>query len=333
MARNNSKILSVGIILGVIGLAFTIPQVRNIFTTTAGSKAIDSTEGKDIAKLTKENQCPKHYPWGAPKIKDKEVNKRSLYICRTAFAVQYDPIAKVPLWSSEVLEKRNFEYRRVNRAENFQTDIDVPSKMQATLEDFKSSGYDRGHMAPAADMVINLESLSPENLEKLNIQAMQESFYLTNIAPQVGSNMNRGIWADLEAQTRYWALQKNQIFVTTGPIFLGGNVKEFIGKSKVAVPTHFFKVITDPLFYGSVSYIIPNKEIITEKTTHIQNPKDAYYCNGGPCSLENFVVPIQEVERVTGIEFYPRLAPYYAVKVKQDINEYFRKKIEKQQRQ
>jgi DNA/RNA endonuclease G (NUC1) len=101
----------------------------------------------------------------------------------------------------------------------------------------------------------------------------------------------------------------------------------------VAVPTHFFKLITHPLKYGSVAFVIPNKEIVTSSTTKINNPKDAYYCNGGPCSLDNFIVNVKDLEKLAGIEFYPKLAPHYSVQVKHDINEILKRKMKKKESQ
>ena len=324
------KILACIIILfqGHVAYAFSFSEFfGNIFTVKAGSKATDSAEGKDIEKFKKSGRCRNLYPWSEPKIKDPELLKRMLFVCRSSFYIQYDPLIKMPVSVSEVLTKDNMLLSELPKTTIYEADTDLPTSLQASLSDYEGSYYEIGALAPTADMIIYDASLGDELLVSINKKARRESLFLSNTAPQVGNNFRRGIWAELEAEVRNWTIKTDTLYVTTGPLFLGGQVKSYLGLSKIPVPTHFYKLITDPSNYGSVAYIIPNKEIITSRSKTM-NPKEAFYCGEKAgkrlCELNDFTVSIKELEKLTGLEFYPILAPYYAVQVKQDINQIFK---------
>lgn len=251
-------------------------------------------------------KCPEHYSLGIPQVvssdRDK-IERRSFYLCRIGYAVQFDPATKTPLWSAEKLNSRLLVGAKDPRSDDFRPDPEVPNGAQATLNDYKGSHFDRGHNTPAADQTGR------------GAEAMSESFYLTNMFPQVGPNQNRGIWADLEAQVRDWTQQRGELLVVTGPIFDTGTLA--IGRSKVWVPTRLYKVVIDPKTLESIAFIMPNRQIITRKTRQLDKggeypqtqPEQAVNCNGQPCSLENFVVPVSAVEQATGLRFFSALQP------------------------
>lgn len=301
----------------------------NIFNVKAGSKAAYAAEGKDIEKFKESGKCSKFYPWGEPKVKDPELLKRMLFICRSSFYMQYDPLLKMPVSVSEVLTKSNMIFSAPPKINPYENDPDLPTNLQASLGDYKGSYYEIGALAPTANMVIYDASLKDEFLININRKARTESLFLSNTAPQIGNNFKKGIWAELETEVRNWSLKTDNLYVTTGPLFLGGQVKSYLGSSKIPIPTHFYKIIADPSKYGSVAYIIPNKEIITARSKTM-NPKEAFYCGGEAgkrlCELNDFIVSINELEKLIGLEFYPTLSPYYAVQVKQDINQIFKDK-------
>ncbi len=140
--------------------------------------------------------------------------------------------------------------------------------------DYKYSGYDRGHLAPAADMAFSLT-------------AMKESFYYSNMSPQE-PGFNRGIWKKLEAKAREWATENEKIYIVTGPV-LNGEIKKSIGENKVSVPHHYYKVILDntaPEIKG-IGFILSNEK--------------------SKMSLQNFAVTIDSVEVFTGFDFFPKL--------------------------
>lgn len=272
---------------------------------------------KTIGNGGVETNCQQNYPLGKPVVvkadKDK-VERRSFYLCRSAYAVQFDPAYKTALWSAENLTADRMNGVKEPRANDFQTDPQVPNPAQASLNDYKGSGFDRGHMSPAADMKIYNPSLNESQLSQANTQAMSESFYLTNMVPQVGPNQNRGIWADLEGQVRNWATKRGQILVVTGPIYENGY--QVMGRSKVGIPTKLYKVIIDTKTYETIAFIIPNRQIITRKTKkldtgNIEYPQtteaQAINC-GQSCSIANFVFPVIEVEKQTGLRFFSALS-------------------------
>lgn len=143
----------------------------------------------------------------------------------------------------------------------------------ASDSDYSGSGYDRGHLAPAADM-------------GWSSAAMAESFYYSNMSPQAPS-FNRGIWKKLEEQVRAWATEYGEVYIVTGPVLSSG--LPAIGPEKVSVPKYYYKVILDysePDLKG-IGFVLPN--------------------SGSSQSLQNFAVSIDSVEKVTGTDFFPAL--------------------------
>ena len=140
----------------------------------------------------------------------------------------------------------------------------------ATPDDYKRSGYDRGHLCPAADM-------------SFNAQAMSETFYMSNMSPQVPM-FNRGIWKELEEHVRNRA-GKEKLYVVTGPIFKSN--KGTIGKGKVTVPGYYYKLFYSPSKQQMIAYVLPNEE--------------------SKRSLNSFAVPVDKVEKMTGIDFFSQL--------------------------
>jgi len=163
-------------------------------------------------------------------------------------------------------------HKTVKRSNDFCSDNEVPTG-SATNADYQGSGYDRGHMAPAADM-------------SWSVQTMQESFYYSNMSPQV-PGFNRGIWKKLEEQVRQWAVENQDIYVVTGPV-LSGNLST-IGPDRVSVPKYYYKVILDDTLPGlkGIGFIMPNAS--------------------STMPLQSFAVSIDSVEKVTGINFFPAL--------------------------
>jgi endonuclease G len=158
-----------------------------------------------------------------------------------------------------------------SRTDDYRPDTLV-STISAQLEDYRGSGYDRGHLCPAGDM-------------KLNLTSMTETFYLSNCSPQ-DRDFNAGIWNDLEERVRRWALSSGRIFVVTGGVLTSNKGK--IGLDGVTLPKYFYKVIYDPKGQGKmIAFLIPN-----EKTTK---------------PLQTYVVSVDYVESITGIDFFPEL--------------------------
>lgn len=191
-------------------------------------------------------------------------------LCRTGHLLAHNREYKTPIWVIERLTKERVTSKVVPRYNKFQADPDIEKGKRAELSDYRRSGYDRGHMAPSADM-------------RWDKQAMVECFYLSNMAPQVGEGMNRGIWKDLEEYVRSWAIDRGEIFVFTGPIYENGITKT-VGKNKVAVPSHFYKVIYDPARKEAIAFVMPNE------------PLDA-------AKIASYIVSVRDVEALTGLDF------------------------------
>jgi endonuclease G len=117
--------------------------------------------------------------------------------------------------------------------------------------------------------------------------AMNECFYLSNMVPQVGKNMNQGIWSVLEDKVRQWAIKRNELYIITGPVYEGDEV-ETIGPNDVAVPTHLYKIIFDPIKIEVIAFVMPNQALNTE-------------------DMPNYIVSIREIEDLTGLDFFPEI--------------------------
>lgn len=166
--------------------------------------------------------------------------------------------------------------KNASRSNNFHADPSI-STGSATPEDYTKSGYDRGHLAPAADL-------------SWSEQAMDDSFYMSNMSPQTPS-FNRGIWKKLEEQVRLWVEKFGTVYVVSGPV-LEKTAPEYkaIGKNQVSVPEYYYKALlarTEDGTFTAIGFILPN-----EKRTE---------------SFYEFAVTIDEVEKRTNLDFFPAL--------------------------
>ena len=198
--------------------------------------------------------------------------KNEIVLHRTGYTVSYNVYYKNPNWVAWELTREETK-GETDRYDKFMPDPDLPEP-RVVHKDYTRSGYDRGHMAPAADM-------------KWSKQAMIESFYMSNICPQVG-NLNRGDWNDLEELCRDWAEKYGRIYIACGPIFDSKSPKR-IGEHKVAVPDRFFKVI---LIYNRKNPIAMG--FIFKNIAHSQD-------------IEKYMVTVDSVENVTGMDFFSKL--------------------------
>ncbi|MDD5242445.1 MAG: DNA/RNA non-specific endonuclease [Syntrophorhabdaceae bacterium] len=194
------------------------------------------------------------------------------FLCRTGHLLSHSPEYKTPFWVIEHLTAEKASAKEFER-DKFRPDPDLQKGERAELADYKGSGYDRGHMAPAADM-------------KWDQQAMIECFYLSNMVPQ-NPPMNQIIWRILEENVRNWAIDRGELYIFTGPIY-EGRTKKTIGKNKVAVPTHLYKIIYDPKKNEAIAFIMPNVKLNTE-------------------DMPTYIVTIREIEEKTGLDFLSEL--------------------------
>ena len=171
------------------------------------------------------------------------------------------------------------------RTDDFKIDPKVKNNPVGS-GDYSGSGYDRGHLCPAADM-------------KLNLTSMSETFYMSNMSPQDPS-FNRGIWETLESRVRTWANEKNGVYVVTGPILK--NICGSINNGTISVPCLYYKIIfkdngTDKI---AIALILNNQ--------------------GSSSSLISFATSIDNIESLTGIDFFSGLSDDIENKLESTIN-------------
>lgn len=164
-------------------------------------------------------------------------------ISHIGYTVSYNPEWNIPNWVAYVLTKEE-TMGTESRAKHFLPDPQITNNPVVT-SDYSHSGYDRGHMAPAADM-------------KWSKQAMQESFYMTNMCPQ-NHSINAGDWKDLEEFGRDLAVEYDSIYIVCGPIV--HSTEHTIGQERsIVVPEAFFKAFLRPTPNGwtAIAYRMPN---------------------------------------------------------------------------
>ena len=214
----------------------------------------------------------------------KDVSEQILY--RKGYVVSYNEDTKLPNWVAWHLtaEHVDGEAKRPGNAWHEDTDVSMP---RATTGDYKGSGWTRGHMCPAGD-------------NKWDSDAMYETFLYTNCCPQ-NANLNNGTWNQIEIACRRWAQKYGEVDIVCGPI-LFRQEHEIIGDNEVVVPEAFFKVIVclDEEHPKGIGYICKNTD---------GNKKKDLYVNS-----------ISQVERVTGMTFFPHLPKNIRDNVKNTAN-------------
>ncbi len=201
------------------------------------------------------------------------VSTTGITVVHRYFALSYNEDQEVAEWVCYELERKRLRKKRVRRTDDYRPDPKVPTG-SATPDDYRRSGWDRGHLVPAADMAFNRT-------------AMSETFLMSNIAPQA-HNFNGGIWRELEAQVRDWARRFRHLYIVTGPVTTLPPITR-IGANEVAVPQAFYKVVLDlsEPELKAIAFVIPNE------------PSDQ--------PLAQYAVTVDSVERLTGIDFFPEL--------------------------
>ena len=249
MARKKNKKSSYKLLKLLICVAIILLALLYTKRTKPKSNANDITFELAIPQLTK--------------------STKSQVIEHIGYTVSYNEQRRNPNWVAYELTGEEVEGREP-RGSKFIPDPEVIGR-QAVDADYKHSGWDRGHLAPAADM-------------KWSEQAMDESFYLSNISPQNG-NLNRGVWKSIEELTRENAQKYGKILVVTGPVFTSKKGLGSIGNNRVLIPNAFYKVL---LAYDNGYTGI------------------GFYCENiaGKKRLDSYTKSIDEIEEITGIDFF-----------------------------
>lgn len=232
-------------------------------TMSAGARSHDTHATEADGSATWKDSL--EYVILPPSLSDNELQ----YSC---FKIGFNPDKHIPNYAAWTLTADHTDgpYDRKNR--KFLADANVYGS--AYPEDYRKSGYDRGHMVPAADM-------------KWTDRGMDECHYLTNICPQDNA-LNGGAWASLEKMSRKWAVKMGRIVIVCGPV-LTDRITRTIGRHEVAVPDRFFKVILAPDNHPpmGIGFIMPNKAV-----------------QGG---VQQSAMSIDQVEAITGFDFFPAL--------------------------
>lgn len=200
------------------------------------------------------------------------ISNNDQVIARKGYTLSYAPDYGQAKWVAYVLRGKQFQKEHYGRSNQFKPDPKAKPH-SADDEDYEGSGYDRGHLAPAEDMSWSAAS-------------MRESFYYSNISPQLPA-FNRGVWKRLEELVRFWATTYDSLYVVTGPVLTKGLTS--IGPDQIAVPKYYYKVVLQysPAGVRGIGFVLPNESSLK--------------------TLRSFAVPIDSVEKLTGLDFYPRL--------------------------
>lgn len=217
--------------------------------------------------------CRHFFANGRPPLITPRPTHRAL--CYDAFALLHSGESKTALFVAERLNRASVADADEKRSNRFFPDARLRASERAELGDYKGSGFDRGHLAPAGDMP--------------TAQAMAQSFSLANMVPQAPEH-NRGVWArTVEMATRkYVARATGDVYVITGPVFAPSIAKSpSIGRDQVHVPKYLFKLVYD----------------------RDKNRAWAHWHENADATRGSRPISYAELVRRTGVEFLPGLNP------------------------
>jgi len=225
------------------------------------------------------NNPPTQSSWAMPAILPTETVTQ-----HSAYSLVYNHKHMQAKWVAYNLTYGN-TVGGAERSSKFSIDPSI-SPRTAVTSDYTKTGYDRGHLAPAGDM-------------KFSAQAMSESFYMSNVSPQL-PGFNRGIWKKLEEQFRSWAPSSHPVFVVTGPV-LTDPISSHIGQTcSISVPQRFYKIMLDTASpMRAIAFVLPN--------------------NSSTQPLSSFALSIDEAERITGMDFFPKLNDVQEAKIEKTL--------------
>lgn len=202
----------------------------------------------------------------------------------TGFTVSYNTKTLIPNWVA--YELTNVEVDgQFPRKGQFGMDLSFKGR-QAMREDYSNSGWDKGHMCPAADL-------------KWSEKTMYESFYLTNICPQ-NHELNSGDWLTLEKLGREWAKKFDKVYIICGPI-ITNNTNGTIGSNKVVVPDAFFKAFLTVKnnVFNTIAFIMPN--------------------TSGHKRIQEYAVSVNDLEDIIGIDIFTNIDDRFEEMVESDV--------------
>ena len=219
-------------------------------------------------------------------IPSSKMNKE--IVRHSAFILSYQEEYELASWVLHRLVK-DAAYGREGRSNTFLSDPLVESG-SAVTQDYSRSGYDRGHLCPAGDF-------------RHDRALEDETFYMSNMSPQL-PDFNRGIWSDLENKVRSWVKKRGELIIVTGPILKKG--LPTIGRmNQIAIPEKFYKIIYDPATEEAIAFLFPNE--------------------GSVELVKSFTISIDELEVMTGIDFFAKLPDSLEqkIEVNNNVNDWY----------
>jgi endonuclease G len=225
--------------------------------------------------------CPQHVLRGAPV---SPITANTQYLCKQNYAIHYRYDTKTAEYVVQHVTLQSIS-GPAKRKDDFRADPAIPPEHRSVLSDYAGFPFDRGHLSPGADNTIN-------------DAIMSESFFLSNMVPQV-PNHNRGIWKQLETYVRNWVAEGKDIYVASGTIYAPGY--QTIGANRVGIPTHMWKVVVDRKSSKSIAFLFPNAPLPV-------------------ADLPKYATSIDAIEQATGINFMPQLTPAQESKLETGIN-------------
>ena len=265
------KIFFVLVLISVV-LYYMIRPNNNQLTESPRQEIVNDVEEQEIVPIKKQVQKEK-ITYTNLEIPEWKTTTTHQQIKNLGYTSSYNTSYGIPNWVAYELTRSEAASHEAERTNKFQADPKVIGK-SASNSDYKGSGYDKGHMAPAADM-------------KWSKTVMEQSFYFTNICPQA-PGLNRGAWKDLEEEIREWAIRDSALVIICGPLFTKEPIK-YIPETHVAIPDAYFKVVCAPYTdqARAIAFVFPNAKAS-------KHPRE-------------YVVTIDSVEKMTGMDFLSQL--------------------------
>lgn len=215
-----------------------------------------------------DEQCPDHaHSYGAP----VSTITNSQYVCNLNYAVHFRYDTKVAEYVTYRIDLEDVTGPALRR-DNFRPDPSIDSRFNAALEDYAGSGYDRGHLSPAADNTYSVEQMS-------------QSFYLSNMAPQ-NPSQNRGSWRILENRIRSIAREGRVLYVTVGTVYEPGYI---VVGNNMGIPQYLWKVVVDAETNNAIAFLFPNEPLATSL-------------------IPTTITTVERIEQMTGLDFHPSAA-------------------------
>ncbi len=273
------KLLSILLVAGVTqhAMAFSFADIQDWWRSLTWGPYQDKEQP---------GLCPEHTPLGTPTPK---LNYKRYYLCRTSYNVIYSPDIKAPEAVLYTLTPQSYSGMFVDtKGNDFMPDPQLERKERTGYVNYKDSPY------------VPLRYILPIETKKDQIGA-DETYFMSNTSPAL-KTFYSGVWMFLNKKVAKWTEAKGELYVITGPIYAEKPIK-VLGKGKVPIPSHFYKILIDPKLKESITFVIPNEPILNVNGNIKDETKNAY-------DLNPYVFNINVVEKYVGLNLVPGLKGY-----------------------